>query len=96
MIVQEPLDSELLVGCTLLMIKFIPALLFEELISHPVEKPRDISQVLSRLVHRLSSSLSSSSAGNINSQLDRLRMTSDLCPRKEPQKQSNGAPSLVN
>jgi hypothetical protein len=51
MIVQEPLDSELLVGCTLQMIKFIPASLFEELIAHPVEKPRDISQILSRSVH---------------------------------------------
>jgi hypothetical protein len=50
MIVQEPLDSELLVGCTLQMIRFIPASLFEELISHPVEKARNISQVLSRSV----------------------------------------------
>jgi hypothetical protein len=48
MIVQEPLDSELLVGCTLQMVKFIPSSMFEELISHPVEKPRDVSQVLSR------------------------------------------------
>ena len=49
MIVQEPLDSQLLIGCTLQMIKFIPATMFEELITHPVDKPRDISQVLSRL-----------------------------------------------
>lgn len=50
MIVQEPLDSQLLIGCTLQMVKFIPGSLFEELISHPVDKPRDISQVLSRLL----------------------------------------------
>lgn len=48
MIVQEPLDSQLLIACTLQMVKFIPASLFEELISHSVEKPKDISQVLSR------------------------------------------------
>lgn len=48
MIVQEPLDSELLIACTLQMVKFLPASLFEELISHPVEKPKNISQVLSR------------------------------------------------
>lgn len=48
MIVQEPLDSQLLIGCTLQMVRFIPSSLFEELISHPVDKPRDISQVLSR------------------------------------------------
>lgn len=50
MISQEPLNSQLLIGCTLEMVKFIPASLFEELITHPVDKPRDISQVLSRFV----------------------------------------------
>lgn len=38
---QEPLDGKLLVTCALRMTKFIPPALLEELLSHPVTRPRE-------------------------------------------------------
>lgn len=51
MIAQEPLDSQLLIGCAVQLVRFVPSSLFEELISHPVDRPSNLSQVLSRDYH---------------------------------------------
>jgi hypothetical protein len=52
MIVQAPLDAEVLVAGAVHLVRFIPGHMFDELIGHPVEKPRDVNQVLSRWARR--------------------------------------------